>query len=187
MISGSCPAVGTTVQIPRHYYVLDKVEFCDNRNVTVNDQWRGFGAGTCQLDNNDLQRFKEVKYGKFVRVDMFPSNTLAFPGAGPYPAIGTPYPGGRSWLAGATPGPDNSESINYANWYAYYSTRLNAAKSTSATAFSYLTPAAGEPVGYRVGFHTLGEEPSGFGGGGKPDHLAGRQRLGPERSLHRTS
>ena len=47
-ISGSCPAIGTTVQIPRHYYVVDTVEFCDNRIVTVDDQWRGFGAGTCQ-------------------------------------------------------------------------------------------------------------------------------------------
>ena len=31
-----------------------------------------------------------------------------------------------------------------------------------------LTPVAPEPVGYRVGFHKLGEEPVGFGGGGKP-------------------
>ena len=38
------------------------------------------------LGSLDLQRFKEVKYGKFVRVDLFPSNALPFPGAGPYPA-----------------------------------------------------------------------------------------------------
>ena len=45
------------MQIPRHYYVIDWVQFCDNRDVTVNGQWRGFGAGTCQA-SNDLQQFK---------------------------------------------------------------------------------------------------------------------------------
>lgn len=166
-ISSGCPAVGTTVQIPRHYYVVDTIQFCDNRDVTANAQWRGFGAGSC-VANNDLQRYKEVKYGNFVRVDLFPSNTKLFPGAGSFPASATPYPSGRTWLAGATPGPDNSESINYANWYAYYSTRLNAAKSTSATAFSFLTNVPPDPIQYRVGFHTLGEEPVGFGGAGTP-------------------
>jgi hypothetical protein len=168
-VVSSCPAIGTTVQIPRHYYVVDRVEFCDNRIVTPDAQWRGFGAGNCQLDNNDLQRFKEVRYGKFVRVDLFPTNALDFAGTTNFPYVaGQVYPGGRAWLAGAGADPSNSESINYANWYAYYSTRLNAAKSTSATAFSYLTPLAGEPVGYRVGFHNLGEEPTGFGGNGTP-------------------
>jgi type IV pilus assembly protein PilY1 len=38
---------------------------------------------------------------------------------------------------------------NYANWYAYYRTRILAAKTLSATAFSYLDK------GYRVGFHTF--------------------------------
>jgi Tfp pilus tip-associated adhesin PilY1 len=169
-VDNSCPAVGPTVQIPRHYYVIDWVQFCDNRDFTVNGQWRGFGAGTCQAAN-DLQRFKEVKYGQFLRVDLFPSNSAAFPGfaANPdFPPSPTPYPGGRQFLAGATPGPDNSEAINYANWYAYYSTRLLAAKSTSATAFSFLTPLAGEQPAYRVGFHNLGEEPVGFGGAGTP-------------------
>jgi hypothetical protein len=174
-VSSSCPAIGTTVQIPRHYYVVDTIQFCDNRIVTADVQWRGFGAGACQT-RNDLAQYKEVKYGTFTRVDLFPSNTQAFPGntnfaatsAGQYPK-GTPAnPSSRVWLAGTSPGPDNSESINYANWYAYYSTRLLAAKTTSATAFSYLTNVPPDPIGYRVGFHNLGEEPTGYGGGGTP-------------------
>jgi Tfp pilus tip-associated adhesin PilY1 len=166
-VTNGCPAVGTVVQIPRHYYVIDKVEFCDNRNVTPDAQWRGFGAGTC-VENNDLQRYKEARFGKFVRVDLFPSNTRQFAGTTAFPYSGAVYPGGRAWLAPPPAGPDNSESINYANWYAYYSTRLNAAKSTTATAFSFLTPQPGEPVGYRVGFHNLGEEPLTYGGNGTP-------------------
>ena len=165
--TSGCPAVGTTVQIPRHYYVVDSVQFCNDRIVAADTQWKGFGTGACQ-DKNDLSFFKDVKYGKFTRVDVFPGNTVLFPGNSNLAASATPYPNGRVWLAGATPGPDNSESINYANWYAYYSTRLNAAKSTSAIGFSFLTAGAGDPIAYRVGFHNLGEEPAGYGGAGTP-------------------
>ncbi|MFO1412486.1 MAG: PilC/PilY family type IV pilus protein [Burkholderiales bacterium] len=174
-ITGSCPTVGTTVQIPRHYYVVDSIQFCDNRTVTADVQWRGFGAGACQ-SRNDLARYKEVKYGTFTRVDLFPTNALPFPGNANFAATGSgQYPKGtpanpsyRVWLASSNPGPDNSESINYANWYAYYSTRLLAAKTTSATAFSYLTNVPPDPIAYRVGFHNLGEEPTGYGGNGTP-------------------
>jgi hypothetical protein len=62
-------------------------------------------------------------------------------------------------VTATSPCPENSEAINYANWYAYYSTRLNAAKSTTATAFSFLTNVPPDPIAYRVGFHNLGEEP----------------------------
>ena len=74
------------------------------------------------------------------------------------------YPGGRTWLP-ASPTPVNSEAVNYANWYAGYATRLNAAKTTSGIAFSFLTPQGADPIGYRVGFHNFGEElpPNGAG------------------------
>jgi type IV pilus assembly protein PilY1 len=149
--TSGCPTVGTTIAIWRHYYTVDSVQFCDDKDLTPDAQWRGFGTGVCQA-KNDLTTHKNVKYGKFTRHDLFPGNPLG-------------YPNGRSWLAGGTPGPDNSESINYANWYAYYATRLNAAKTTSATAFSYLNAKGTDPVAYRVGFHTLGDEPAPYGGG----------------------
>ncbi|MCC7326109.1 MAG: hypothetical protein IT521_04825 [Burkholderiales bacterium] len=163
-VTSACPAVGTTIPIPRHYYVVDGVQFCDDRVVTVNGQWRGFGTGVCQ-DKNDLGGHSQVKYGPFTRIDLFATNTLSFAGTSTLPPSATPYPNGRVFLAGVTPGPDNSESINYANWYAYYSTRLLAGKTTSAIAFSYLTTPAGEATAYRVGFHNLGEEPDPYGGG----------------------
>jgi type IV pilus assembly protein PilY1 len=147
--TGSCPAVGNTT-IPRHYYTVDSVQFCDTQITTTNDAWKGFGTGICQ-DKNDLSKYKHVKYGKFKRWDLYSANTVT-------------YPGGRTWLAATTPGPDNSESINYANWYAYYATRLNAAKTTSSVAFSYLTNVPPDPIAYRVGFHTLSDEPTAKGG-----------------------
>jgi hypothetical protein len=95
----SCPVVGTTVAIPRHYYVIDSVDFCDSRNFNVNDQWRGFGTGVGCQTKNDLTKYQNVKYGKFTRYGLYAASPKAFPS-------------GRTWLAGATPGPDNSESIN---------------------------------------------------------------------------
>ncbi len=160
-VTASCPTVGTTVAIPRHYYTIEEtltdpatgnavsVLFCDDYVQTANDPWRGFGQGVCQV-KNDLQRFKNVKFGRFVRHDLFAGNPQGYPANGNGVA--------RSWLDATTPTPDNSESVNYANWYAYYSTRLAAAKTTSSVAFSYLTTPPSEPIAYRVGFHNLGEE-----------------------------
>ncbi len=58
----------------------------------------------------------------------------------PYTDI-TGTPGTRDYIA---------ETINYANWFAYYRTRILAAKTVSSIAFSFLDNT------YRVGFHDLG-------------------------------
>jgi len=50
-------------------------------------------------------------------------------------------------FGGATP--DVSEMTNYANWFAYYRTRITATKSVTALTFSELD------AKYRVGFHNL--------------------------------
>ena len=53
---------------------------------------------------------------------------------------------------GATP--EASELVNYANWFAYYRTRMLAAKTVTSLAFSELTDK------FRVGFHTLSNVPA---------------------------
>ncbi len=55
---------------------------------------------------------------------------------------------------GATP--DVSEMTNYANWFAYYRTRIQAVKTVTSLAFNDLTPG----TDYRVGFHTLSNSPT---------------------------
>src|SRR5438105_15061899 len=50
-------------------------------------------------------------------------------------------------FGGATP--DVSEMTNYANWYAYYRTRITAVKTVTSLAFKEIDSK------YRVGFHTL--------------------------------
>ena len=96
-VTSGCPTVGTTVAIPRHYYTVDSVLFCDNRNNTADDQWRGFGTGVCPADGkNDLTLYKNVKYGPFHRWDLYAAAAAPSPIYNP----ATVYPGGRTWLPG---------------------------------------------------------------------------------------
>jgi type IV pilus assembly protein PilY1 len=150
-ITSGCPAIAQPVAIPRHYYTIASVQFCSSADNTPDGQWRGFGTGACQAQN-DLVKFRHVKYGPFTRWDLITTGT---------------FPSGKPFLFSGTQSlsnPTNSESINYANWYADYATRLNAAKTTSALGFANLTTA--NPLGdYRVGFQNLGEEKAPYGAG----------------------
>ena len=143
----SCPTVGTTVSIPRHYYTIDSVQFCNGVDATVNGQWKGFGTGVCK-PFNDLTTYKNVKYGQFHRSDLVnDGRTYA------YIDQATQLPMSRTYA---------QEIINYANWYAYYRLRSHSAKTTSSLAFNLLDDT------YRVGFHTLGTEPVPTGSGVAP-------------------
>ncbi len=145
--SSGCPTVGTTVAIPRHYYTIDSVQFCNAVDGTVNGQWKGFGTGVCK-PVNDLTTFKNVKYGQFHRSDLVnDGRTYA------YIDQATQLPMSRTYA---------QEIINYANWYAYYRLRSHSAKTTSSLAFNLLDDS------YRVGFHTLGTEPVPTGSGVAP-------------------
>ncbi len=134
-VTSGCPSVQQTVQIPRNYYTVDAVTFCNSTNTTVNAQWKGFGAGTCQ-SKNDLTTYVNVKYGQMKRVDLVnDGRTFAYVDRVTGSAATRTYA---------------EEMTNYANWYAYYRTRILAAKTVSSIAFSYLDNT------YRVGFHTFG-------------------------------
>ncbi len=153
--AAGCPTIGTTVSIPRHYYTIDSVQFCDNVDGTVNGQWRGFGTGVCTTAGglphpNDLTQYQNVQYGQFHRIPLRPGWN-----GGNYDYIdqATQLPATRTYA---------QEIVNYANWYAYYRLRMLAAKTTSALAFDLLDDT------YRVGFHTLGTEPLPIGNGLAP-------------------
>ncbi|HYQ99998.1 MAG TPA: PilC/PilY family type IV pilus protein, partial [Casimicrobiaceae bacterium] len=115
--------------------------FCDNVDTTVNGPWRGFGTGVCK-PSNDLTRYQNVQYGQFHRVALVAGRTYD------YTDQTTSLPSTRTFA---------QETANYANWYAYYRLRILAAKTTSTLAFNLLDDT------YRVGFHTLGEEPPPIG------------------------
>jgi len=134
-ISSGCPAnIPTTVAIPRHYYVVDSVNFCTTPNTTSNAQWNGFGLSACQ-GKNDFATHKYVQYGQFHRTDLVAGRMY------PYVDAVSGAAGSRTYA---------QEAINYGNWYAYYRTRILAAKTVSSIAFSFLDKT------YRVGFQDLG-------------------------------
>lgn len=134
----NCGTVAATVNIPQHYYTAASVQFCNAGDATVNGQWRGYGTGTCQA-NNDLNTYINVKFGKFTRVDLV-NDGRTYTYTDPF----TGTVGARTYA---------EEMTNYANWYAYYRTRVLTAKTTSAIAFNIVDNA------YRAGFHVLNQQP----------------------------
>ena len=148
----ACPSGPTNVTIPRHYYTIDSVSYCNGTIGVNNAQWKGFGTGVCQ-SKNDLTTYKNIQYGTsasggpagFHRIDLV-NDLRTF-------AYKDPVTGAAKTRNYA------QEVVNYSNWYAYYRTRILAAKTTSAIAFSFLDNT------YRVGFQNLGSElaPDGLG------------------------
>ena len=128
---------GYTVNGNPYYYRISQVQFCSNRDA------EGWGTTPC-TSQWDPATYKYVRYGTgaasfdplaFTRVDIKPSGFLVNGAAAANPS-------GRTYA---------QEMANFANWYAFYRTRILAMKAASGIAFSALDQ------GSRVGFHTLWE------------------------------
>ena len=124
----------TTVNVPRHYYTVASVEFCASQDNTNHIQWRGFGTGVCKT-KNDFGTHIYPKYGAFKRVSLINDGRIF--------NYTDPVTGAAMTRTFA------EEMTNYANWYAFYRTRILAAKTTSSVAFNILDNT------YRVGFHVF--------------------------------
>ncbi len=135
----TCGYIPQTSKVPRYYYRIASVQFCNNTIATNNVQWRGFGTGTCKT-KNDLTTYKNVTYGKFTRIGLYST----YPGSS---STGYPYVDADTGVAGNRTYAE--EMTNYANWYAYYRTRVLAAKTTTGIAFNNVDNS------FRVGFHTF--------------------------------
>jgi type IV pilus assembly protein PilY1 len=81
-------------------------------------------------------------YGRFIRTDIVPSNNSY-----PYPGTATKA-ATRTDCGGATCN-YAEEMTNFANWYAYYHTRMQMMKTSTSIAFSSLS------ANYRVGWYTI--------------------------------
>ena len=102
----SCGVLPTTVPIPPYYYTASTVEFCNTQKTQAsdpNDQWRGFGKGTCQA-KNDQTTYKYVRYGTMTRVGLVSGRTYTY--TDPFTGVA----GTRTY---------DEEMTNYANWFAY--------------------------------------------------------------------
>jgi type IV pilus assembly protein PilY1 len=88
----------------------------------------------CQGQYDDDHPY--VRYGEFTRTDIVPTQASY----GPYPGRTDCDASGCTYT---------EEMNNYANWYAYYRTRINMMKTAAGTAFKTIGD------NYRVGFTTI--------------------------------
>lgn len=147
---------------PAFYYDIVPTEYCDSANLvrcvlssvpTGNykfpapvrhckrssdaTQATAVANGDCQA-KYDSSNFTYVRYGRFSRVDIVPTGTF-----------NNRYD--RSDCAAKASGICNyaEESINFANWYTYYRTRMQMMKTVAGQAFIPIDSR------YRVGFITI--------------------------------
>ncbi len=137
--------------------------------ATAGDKWSGFGTPT----GGSCQSFKDAThvYPRYYRFGADPGTdnvaTPAFERIDLDIAKRTTATFTHTWkdaqgnaetvtrtFDGGTP--DVSEMTNYANWFAYYRTRIQAVKTVTSLAFNDLVPG----TDYRVGFHTLSNNPA---------------------------
>ena len=122
-----------------YYYTISQVQFCSAKDVA------GWGTTTC-TSQWDSTTYKYVRYGggsfnplAFTRVDIRP--TILVNG------VAAANPSGRTYA---------QEMANFAIWYTFDRTRVQAMQSAAGTAFSALDQNS------RVGFHTLWENSTLF-------------------------
>lgn len=123
-------SASTTHPIPAYVRYCSSADDVDTVDVVSGTSG---GSNKCQakLDTNHLR----ARYGNFVRVDITSVNTY------------TKYPD-RIDCSGTTCS-YAEEMTNFANWYAYYRTRLFTMKTAAGLAFSTIDNT------YRVGFLTI--------------------------------
>lgn len=153
----SCPTVPATASIPRHYWKTS-VEWCVAKVTANNDKWRGFGQpGACQDEHDNAHPYPRFyKYG-VAKSDPAYLDNYANPAFERVDLVATTPSYSHTFIRNGAPVTITrtyaEEMTNYSNWFAYYRTRIQAAKTVISQSFSFLDD------GYRVGFHTLSNNP----------------------------
>jgi type IV pilus assembly protein PilY1 len=142
------------VQAPRHYWKTS-VEWCRTPIPTAagGDPWAGYGDGSI---TGNCQSFHDADhaYPRFFQFGADPTTsnyaTPAFervdlhPARAPFVTSWTGDDGTRRTVSRSYA----QEMENYANWFAYYRTRIQAVQTAASLAFGEIDDK------YRVGFHT---------------------------------
>jgi type IV pilus assembly protein PilY1 len=148
------------VQAPRHYWKTG-VQWCKTQISTAagGDKWAGYGnastAGNCQSFRDsdhtypsfyqfesDPATFDSSKTPAFERVDLHPARA-------PFVTTWTADDGTLTTVSRTYA----QEMENYANWFAYYRTRIQAVQTATSLVFKEIDDK------FRVGFHTLSNVP----------------------------
>ena len=170
----ACVATPRFKAVPRHYWVTN-VEWCDAANAS--GPWTGYGdnsTGTCQSFKDSTHvypRFYQFGAGPadtgyannvttpaFQRIDLISGNSYTFT----YKSV--------DWATSTEQGTDTvtrtyaQEMENYANWFAYYRTRIQAVKTVTSLSFLGKDPTTSKfnvDENFRVGLHSLSTNASG--------------------------
>lgn len=153
-----CPSVGPTALVARHYWKTS-IEWCSNR-IPTNDPsiWRGYGnPAACQDDRSLVYKWPRFYKWGVPKTDPAYLDNIANPAFEKVNLVSgssythTFYRNGAWRTINRTYA---QEMTNYANWFAYYRTRIQAAKTVISQNFTYLDEE------FRVGFHTLSNVPN---------------------------
>ena len=171
----ACVASPRYAAVPRHYWKTG-VEFCDAAVSTPPDKWLGYGSRT--LGNCQSAQDSSHTYPRFYQFGADPGCTnpdltvcpvFRAPSAAFLDNYATPAFRRTDLIAASAPfvhnwidddGPQTisrtyaEEMTNYANWFAYYRTRIQAVKTVTSASFSEID------AKYRVGFHAMFSFPS---------------------------
>ncbi|HEV2977999.1 MAG TPA: PilC/PilY family type IV pilus protein, partial [Casimicrobiaceae bacterium] len=154
----ACTSTPHFVSVPRHYWNTS-VEWCTAAITSAGDKWLGYGTdvnGACQVGYDSAHiyprfyQFGTASYGAaggnyanaaFQRADLdITQRATASYTINWIDASGQPQTITRNF---------DQEMTNYANWYAYYRTRVLAVKTVTSLVFNQLDNT------YNVGFETL--------------------------------
>ena len=157
-VNGVSYTTARTVDSNPHYYIIDPLEYCTDSTLVdcraerdsaynvpayirycVNSNRADqvavvSGAGLCRA-KYQAGTYPFARYGKFRRIDILPDRTFA-------KAVDRLDCAGTSCSYA-------EEMTNFANWYAYYRTRMMTMKSAAGQAFATIDN------NYRVGFITI--------------------------------
>ena len=165
-ITSGCGSAPATAAVARHYWKTS-IEWCSNRIPTDDPSImaRLRRPADCQDDRDATYKWPRfykwgvpktdpayadnTTYPAFERVSLVvgSSYTHTFTRNGVTRTINRVYSNGSG-------DPAQEEMTNYANWFAYYRTRIQAAKTVISQNFIYLDDE------FRVGFHTLSNNPT---------------------------
>ncbi len=151
----ACTATPHFVSVPRHYWNTS-VEWCDTQIGTAGDKWLGYGTdvnGSCQAGYDSTHLYPRFyQFGTSGYVDNYTNAAFQRVDLDITQRATASYI--TTWLdsSGQTQTITRTfdqEMTNYANWFAYYRTRVQAVKSVTSLVFNQLDNT------YSVGFETL--------------------------------
>ncbi|MEP7064052.1 MAG: PilC/PilY family type IV pilus protein [Betaproteobacteria bacterium] len=175
--ANACTATPRFKSVARHYWKTN-VEWCDKAQGLNGDKWHGYGdnTGSCQSfkdTTHTFPRFYQFGSGPadashtdnvtnpaFARVDLVATNTYSHT----YKSVDWQNAGGPKVTGTETVDRTYEQEMeNYANWFAYYRTRIQAVKTVVSLSFLGKDPTTSKfnvDDKFRVGLHTLSNNPT---------------------------